>query len=110
VRNETAASGCTPEAAHESPPTTPSSMTEGTPRRKSTRPRPLVCDTLAEIERSEKTRVRLELVTWNEVEAPVVGLVLLVLGRSGAWFPAKRFTLRLDECERVAAALRMVSA
>jgi hypothetical protein len=35
VRNETAASGCTPEAAHERPPTTPQSITEGAPRRKS---------------------------------------------------------------------------
>lgn len=37
--NEKAALRYSGEAAHEKPPTTPSSMTEGTPRRKSTRRR-----------------------------------------------------------------------
>jgi hypothetical protein len=39
--NEKTEFGLTPNSAHEKPPTTPSSMTEGTPRGKSTREAPL---------------------------------------------------------------------
>lgn len=108
--NETAAPSATTEAASDSE--KPRREFTEKPHRKSTprRPPPLSSETLLEIPRTEKTRLRVELVSWDDEHEPVVQFVTLVLGQNGVWFPAPhRASLRMDELSRVAEVLAEVS-
>jgi len=106
-QNETAALRCTGNAARESAPT-PRRVERQDPHRKDTARRhpPLSSETLLEIPRTERSRLRVELVTWDDDHPPVVRFVVLMLGRNGIWIPAPhRASLRMDELTRVAEVL-----
>jgi hypothetical protein len=65
---------------------------------------------LLEIPRTKRSVLRAELVRWSPGTAPVVQIVVLVLGKNGNWFPAPgRAALHLGELTRVATALLEVS-
>jgi hypothetical protein len=68
---------------------------------------PAVSDLLLEIERTKDERLRIELVKWDEHDgrAPVVSFVHLRHKPSGDWKVVNRFSLRMNECERVAEVL-----
>ena len=111
TESKTAASGCTPKAARENPdPTTKLDRNSARGNSKARRPPPLSSETLLEIPRTEKSRLRVELVEWDDEQEPVVQFVTLVLGVNGVWFPAPhRTSLRMDELARVAEALAEVA-
>jgi hypothetical protein len=71
---------------------------------------PAVSDLLLEIERTKDERLRVELVKWDDGDgrAPFVSFVLLRHKPSGDWEIAKRLSLRMNECERVAEVLGMM--
>jgi hypothetical protein len=75
-------------------------------------PRRADYETLVEIPRSHRVRLRVALVTYPYGRPPAVEIGVLWIGRrSGEWEMAPGATfLRLDEVERVAAALTRVNA
>ena len=111
--NETAAPRYSGEAAHEKPPTTPSSITEGNPHGKfnpaaaeSAEPiRPLSCRTLLTISRTAKSRLVVEI---EECDGglPVVKIRILLQTHFGRWYSRPQPAgIRVSELKRVAVAL-----
>lgn len=109
TENETAAPCVSTKAARDSEKPRKESTAKSPHNSTSRRPPPLSSEILLEIPRTEKSRLRVELVEWDDEQEPVVQFVTLVLGANG-WFPARhRTSLRMDELARVAAVLREVA-